>query len=354
MGALYFAINVLEMSHILNSKDYDRKYDYLRSIQEDFAEHNKAIFLWLAYARMRMRESFWKIYSEHPDSCFNDIDDNSEDMRTLKELIEKYKDELLSCDRKDMNSVEYTIHFFTDIMDLAQCDTPSEDHSARAYLRALKTQIGHHRHINMVLDYFLKVLDRQYNEKFIYEPSSHFPNNPEVHSGKSAIPTVDERRWVLARRRKAKMRLDADCHTGYYKIFAKSVDGQLYSWIQYHRGKGLPNLENRDDLVELLYPAESKVQMCRDKIDRIYRLSLLDTIFTQEEVAKIIKVAFSDSMYIHVEPVLIHGLDNFMSSSCMPCGRRKHGGHDMFLSNDVSIFKCSVDWTLEPYNFDEH
>ena len=217
--------------------------------------------------------------------------------------------------------------------------------------------MGHHRHINMVLDYFLKVLDKQYNEKFVNIPSAYVSVNPEVHSGKSAIPTVDERRWVLSRRRKAKMRLDADCHTGYYKIFAKSVDGQLYSWIQFHRGMDLQNLEDREDLIELLYPAESKVQMDLDKSEQCYnyRLTLLDTVFTQEEVASVIKkVAYSDLMYIRVEPVLIHGLDNFMSSSCRPCGGHKHEGHDMLVLRNHKIFECSVDWSLEPYPFDEY
>jgi hypothetical protein len=149
--------------------------------------------------------------------------------------------------------------------------------------------------------------------------------------------------------REWRLKLDARYYSGYYKVFAYCLDDGLYSAIQYHRTDKLPNLEEVDGIIELLYDVELREKIKTDETDRIYILSSLDTLFTQSEVSELITEIHPSGMNIRIEPILLLGLDgNIISATQLPASRKTNGARRLRVNPKSYKFTNTAYWTCQP------
>ncbi len=341
-----FALAILDKCSLSNRDEYDNKFVYMQELQNNIPI-NITLQMWVGYVKLKMTERFWYLYDSGNVDFYTSLlvnKNNWSETNTLDyDIIEIFQKDLHTFNQREQNIVEYTINFFTEIMDLTEVQDSEEYSLILAYLSELHNKQGKDSNLKIILKHFI--------QKIKQVPASKCKHQKEcthkIPIDNWIFSPIERKRDQLGYKREKIMRQDVQNHSGYYRIVGNYFEDRLYSHFQLHRGEKLPNLENVDGIISLLYPAESRVKMKRDETDKYYMMTLLDDVFTQEEVSELLKISYKEFMNTSIQPILKQGLSSFMSSTCH-CGfKRKHGGSSMGTYVD-DRFEYSISFTIEP------
>lgn len=127
--------------------------------------------------------------------------------------------------------------------------------------------------------------------------------------------------------------------SGYYKINAETTHEGLDGYVTFHRGKGLPALREDKNIYNLLFPESTRKEI-EETEEYVYATSIFNDVFTQDEVAGVIKDTYPEVMNITITPVLTNSIDNYFSVAHIPYDKR----HALVMPSGRDKYFLTIDW----------
>ncbi len=132
--------------------------------------------------------------------------------------------------------------------------------------------------------------------------------------------------------------------SGYYKIRAKATHNELDGYVTFHRGEGLPDLRKDQKAYWLVLSRAAIIEIEKTQ-EYVYTDSIFYDIFTQEEVAEVIKDAYPEVMNISIEPVPANSIDDYFSMRCgLYDDRPKHTQQIFMDPSHSDKYTLSIRW----------